>query len=151
MPAGEFHEALAGFAPGEINLKDMFQQTRQLIERHTLEHFASNRLLVSETASHHHMIPFHCFTPLLPFCAEQADVSHVVLRTGVRASGQMNIYRTIKLQLFFQMARKKNCLTLCVGSRPLAPGIPSAGYQTTRDTRCLVMKAHPDKVLLYRL
>src|SRR4029453_5572878 len=85
---GECLETLARFTPPQIAAQDSLQQQRQFVVRYAAEDLATHGLVFAEPPAKEDMIAVERFARTLHLRAEQPDVAHVVLRTGVWASGK---------------------------------------------------------------
>jgi hypothetical protein len=97
VPAGELDKAFTAMALSEIDLQHMLQQSRQFAKGDASKDFLGDGLFFSETATEHHMVSVDAFAALVHLCSYQADVAHVVLRAGIRTTGQMDINRLVEL------------------------------------------------------
>src|ERR1041385_1773979 len=80
----------------------------KLFERNPLEDLTPDRLVFSKTAANKHVISFEGFASDFYFRAEQPDVAHIMLGAGVRATGEVNVHRSIQLNAFVQIIGEFN-------------------------------------------
>jgi hypothetical protein len=80
VPGGELLEGLAAFAMREVGAKHLFERRFELFDRDSLEELPPNRLLFPKTPADEHMITFFGFTRDFDRCAEQADITNIMLR-----------------------------------------------------------------------
>ena len=72
---------------------------------------------------------------------EQPDVADVVLRTGIRAAGEMNVERRVDLQARIEMIGDCESVALGIARRELAARIAGAGDDSGTNRRCLGTQA----------
>ena len=97
MPAGEGDERFVKLASGEIDLEYAFEQHRKFAERNTREDLPANARVRAAAAAENNIVSFHRFAADIDLNALQADITDVVLRTGIRAAGDMDVDRMIEL------------------------------------------------------
>ena len=139
---GEFLEGLAGLAMTQVAYQNPFQRRLELLEGNSLEHLPSDGLIPAEAATDEDVVTFDGFAGYFDFRAEQADVPHVVLRAGVRAAGQVNVDRLVKLDALFEIVGQFDRVAFGVRRREFAVGIARAGDQPAAQVRLLPVQSH---------
>src|SRR5258708_2493338 len=80
---GEFLERLARRPVTQITFQHFLECRLEVLERYAGEHLSSHGLVGAKAPADEHVI-----TLAAPhFCAKQADVTHVMLRAGMRTPG----------------------------------------------------------------
>src|SRR5438477_620360 len=76
----------------------------ELIEGNAVEDLTSDGFVLAETTADEDVITFHAFSSDFHFRAQQSDVTDVMLRAGVRATGKMNVDRVVEREFLFQVS-----------------------------------------------
>src|SRR6266540_5622831 len=118
VPAREFAERLAGVPSGQISLQHTLQQSGHLVERDAFEDHAADARLGARAAPEDDVVTLDSGRADLH--AQQSDVPNVMLRTRVRAAGEVNIDGLVERNALTEMLGKLHRLTLRVGGGPLA-------------------------------
>src|SRR5256885_744390 len=126
----------------QVAFQNPFQRRLELFEGNSLEHLPPDGLVVTESATDEDVITFNCFAGYFDFRAEQTDVTQVMLRAGVRAAGQVNVDRLVKLDTLFEIVGQFKRVAFGVRRRELAIGIASASDQSTAQVRLLPVQSH---------
>src|SRR5437879_2071537 len=142
MALSEFLKRLARLAMTQVAFQNPFQHRLELLEGNSLEHLPPDGLIPAEAATDEDVITFDCFAGYFDFRAEQTDVTHVMLRAGVRAAAQVNVDRLVKLDAFFEIVGQFKRVAFGVRGRELAIGIASAGDQSASHVRLLPVQSH---------
>src|SRR5882757_11048649 len=94
MATAELEERFAGRrAMGEPGREQALEQRRQVVERHRLGVLARHRLLGGRSgpAADIDVIALDALLTLLDLAGEQADITDIMLGTGVMAAGEVDV------------------------------------------------------------
>src|ERR1700758_4445387 len=123
VPAAELEKALIRRSTlGHIGLEHPLDDLRRVLGAHIAIDFAAERSIGPEPAANVDMITFDgvAFLRRLDLAGEQPDFADVMLRTGVRAAGEMDVDRSIELDATFAPAGDLLRMPLGIGSGKLA-------------------------------
>src|SRR6478736_4598117 len=106
----------------EIRAQHLLDHAGQFLRRDTGEDLPPDCLVLREAATDEEVIRILALAVDLGLRAETADVAHVMLRAGVRTTGDMDVHRLIEFQLLLQLLDDFKRVALGVCLRELAIG-----------------------------
>ena len=84
-------------------------------------------LLVIDSSPKDNVVALHFFAVPLAGDGLQADVSDIVLGTGMGATGEVDVDGLVHLNAFGEVFAQKDGLSLGISSGEFATGVPGAG------------------------
>ena len=120
--------------------------TVQFLDGECLENLSPTGCMGSESPSYQNMVSLPaivCFGP------QQTNVTHVMLGTGVRAAGEVDIDRTIQLKLLFEMFGQCDCVALRIGGGVFAVFVSRTGNHAACHIRLRGAESHGADRLLH--
>src|SRR6516164_3543672 len=142
MSAREIGEAfLRACAVGEIGLEYPFDCRRRIVGFDVAIDLAAALRLRTKAAADMDVIGLGLILVvgalgLANLGAKKPDIADVMLRAGIRATGEMNVERGIERHAAFAPLRDRFGVPLGIGHRQAATGIAGAGDETGADRGC---------------
>src|SRR5262249_16108364 len=133
VPAGESEEAfLRRDAVREIGLEHALDGLRRILGFDVVVDLRRDRRVWAETATDVNVVALDRVAIFggLHFAAQQSHVTHLMLRAGVMASGEMDVDRAVERDTAFAPARDLLGMPLAVGGGELATDIAGAGDES---------------------
>src|SRR6187401_3547207 len=85
-----------------------------------VEDLSSDRLVFAESTTEEDVITVQRLARALGLGTEQANVTHVVLGAGIRATGEVNVHRAIELHTLVEIVSERERVAFRIGLRELA-------------------------------
>src|SRR5256885_11559954 len=116
-----------GVGPREIGAHQPLDCVGRFIRRDIAQDFAPEPAPVAEAAAREQVIALDFGILVRDPGREQPDVADGVLRTGIRATGEMNVERRVDREARIEVIGDREGVALGVARRELAAGIAGAG------------------------
>src|ERR1051326_7820435 len=120
VPGGEGLEGFPVLTMAQVALEHLFQGRLEIAEGDALKDLTADGVPRAEPAPDEDVVAIDRFAGHFDLGAQQADVPHVVLGAGVRATGEVDIDRPVELKLPVEMLHQLERVTLRIGAGEFA-------------------------------
>src|SRR6185295_17468420 len=110
MSPREIRERLTALASRLIDFQNPFDKRRNFAERNSREDLLRDRLRVAIAAAEHDVVTLDRRAANVHFHALQADVAHIMLRTRIRTTGEMDVDGLVEADALVEMFAERDGL-----------------------------------------